>query len=91
MSLAEEWFADYIRRAQRGGKKQAVLAERRRPQDAHLWRERAYDAETEALLAAIRAARGRGSRSHVGSPPPAGSAAAVERLLARITKGTHAA
>ncbi|MCC2033088.1 hypothetical protein [Microbacterium allomyrinae] len=86
--LAEEWFADYMRRANRGAKQQKVLSERRpREGDRPLWMARAYDAETDALLAVIRANRGRGRVDR--GVIPAGSEGAAQRLLAAVVGVPH--
>lgn len=83
--LSDEWFSDYLRRANRGAKQQKILGERRpRPGDRALWRVRAYDAETEALLAVIRADLGRGSALSPRGTVPAASQGAADRLLATI-------
>ena len=58
-SLADEWFADYLRRVQQAGRKKAkALAEALpRPRDAQLRRVAVYDAQTERLLAQVREVR----------------------------------
>lgn len=79
-SVAAEWFTDYMLRAKRGAKNQKILGERTpRPSDRILWQERAYDADTAALLAVIRAHQGRGSTPRGETPPMADGA--VRRLL----------
>ena len=64
-TLADEWFADYLRRAAHGGKRQAVLRDALpRFSDRHLAREREYDAQTERLRRQIRKNRQRQERRH---------------------------
>lgn len=53
--LADEWFADYLRRAQRNTKTLRVLNDGiPRAADRHLAREREYDAQTERMRRMIR-------------------------------------
>lgn len=64
-SLADEWFADYLARAQERPLRQRVLADRfPRGGDWKLQRERDYDAETDLLREVLRHTRpgGRGMR-----------------------------
>lgn len=62
MSLADEWFEEYLRRCVRGNKRQRVMRDRwPRHTDASLRREQAYDADTERCLAIIHADYGRRS------------------------------
>lgn len=92
-STSDAWFADFIQRCSYGQKWQRVLSERLTVPSASLaehWRAENYAADTRALVAILRADRGRGTATN--GDIPTGSVAAAERLLRAVTnhhEGNH--